>query len=280
MQEQEQFVTLSMGKTRYQDMGSRTGQVVVLIHGMAMSMFVWERIVTPLVQAGFRVVRYDLVGRGHSDKPSVVYNLSLFEQQWLELLQHLRINAPVHLVGTSMGGAIATHLAATHPHRIHKLALVAPAGLPFQMPWLVRLAQQHRFSRLLMKWFGDQILSRSVARSLVAPQQAPEFLAEFTKQLQDPGFHQAILSSIQHMPLRSMEKTYRRIAELNIPTLLFWGTKDRILPHNLHRQVQTAIPQTQFISIENMGHIPHYEQPESVLLPLLAFLQTETQRDD
>lgn len=115
---QDQFVQLSQGKTRYQDVGPKDGPVVVLVHGMAMSMFVWERVVEPLVASGFRVVRYDLFGRGLSDKPAVVYNLALFEQQWLDLLAHLQISGPIYLVGTSMGGAIATHITATYPEQI------------------------------------------------------------------------------------------------------------------------------------------------------------------
>ncbi len=272
--EQPQYITLSQGKTRYHDVGPREGKPVVLLHGMAMSLFVWERLVPALVDEGYRVIRYDLLGRGLSDKPAIDYTPEVFEKQLLDVLAHLEMKQPISLFGTSMGGAVVTHFTHQHPDRVERLGLIAPAGMPFPIPWIVKLGQSPAISSIFMKLLGDTILHRSVSKSFVNPKEYPEFREEFAKQLEDPGFHGAVLSSIRHMPLHGMEDTYRVVGQLNLPTFLAWGQQDQIVPYSTHKKVLDAIPHATFVSVENAGHIPHYETPDAVLPQLLNFLRS------
>lgn len=268
------YVTLSQGKTRYHETGPKDGKPVLLLHGMAMSLFVWENIVPALVDAGYRVIRYDLFGRGLSAKPAIDYTQDVFEQQLLEMLDHLNVDQPIALFGTSMGGAVVTHFTHKHPERVERLGLIAPAGMPFHVPWIVKLGQSPTISSLFMRLFGDTILHRSVSKSFLQPSQHPEFREEFAKQLKDPGFHGAVLSSIRHMPLHEMEETYKAVGKLNIPTFLAWGKKDQIVPYSTHEKVLNAIPHATFVSLDEAGHVPHYERPEIITPPLLEFLQS------
>jgi len=59
---------------------------VVLVHGFSVASYCWERTVPALVEAGFRVLTFDLYGRGYSDRPDGPYNLDLFVRQIDELL--------------------------------------------------------------------------------------------------------------------------------------------------------------------------------------------------
>ncbi len=85
------FVQLSQGYVHYQLEGPETGETVVLVHGFSAPMFIWERTVPALTKAGFRVLSYDLYGRGYSDRPDVAYDKDLFDTQLLELLDALDI---------------------------------------------------------------------------------------------------------------------------------------------------------------------------------------------
>ena len=106
------IVRLSDGITHYRWDGSPTGQVVVLLHGGTIPSWEWDPVVPYLAGAGLRVLRYDMFGRGFSDRPTVTYNRDLFCSQLLELLVRLGVVQPVDLVGTSFGGMLTDFLCA------------------------------------------------------------------------------------------------------------------------------------------------------------------------
>ena len=98
------FVELTDGQVHYELAGSGDGPVVVLVHGFSVPSFIWDPTFEELLSQGFRVLRYDLFGRGFSDRPDVDYDGTLFVEQLHELLAELGIEEPVDLVGLSMGG--------------------------------------------------------------------------------------------------------------------------------------------------------------------------------
>lgn len=124
-----QFAELSQGVTHFHLSGPKEGPLVVCVHGLTTPSFVWAPLTKGLVALGFRVLVYDLYGRGFSDRPNGVQDKVFFNQQLVDLLAHLDIDAPFHLIGYSMGGAIAAGFAATHPARVRRLVLLASAGM-------------------------------------------------------------------------------------------------------------------------------------------------------
>ncbi len=77
--------------------------------------------------------------RGYSDRPKVSYNRTLYERQLGELVDHLGLQAPFHLVGLSMGGATAVNFTARQPGRVRRLVLIAPVVNNFKVPPILRL---------------------------------------------------------------------------------------------------------------------------------------------
>jgi pimeloyl-ACP methyl ester carboxylesterase len=112
---------------------------VVFVHGFSVPSFVWEPSFRALADAGFRVVRYDLLGRGYSDRPRARYDQELFDHQLRDLIGALALEVPVDLVGLSMGGAIAVGFADRHPASVRRLVLIDPAGLSVHGPPGTRL---------------------------------------------------------------------------------------------------------------------------------------------
>ena len=147
-----QFIKLSDGVVHYEIAGPATGQVVVLIHGVTTPCFVWDHNFQELVNAGFRVLRYDHYGRGFSDRPDGVYDGDLYDRELVQLLQGLKIRLPVYLTGLSMGGAVAVTFADRHPEMVSKMALFAPAGFPIKESFPARLAKNTAYRRL---YYGD-----------------------------------------------------------------------------------------------------------------------------
>ena len=117
---------LAHGVTEYELVGPDCGPLVVLVHGASVPKWTWDRQVPALVEAGFRILRYDMYGRGESAYPSTTYNRDLFQRQLRDLLAGLNIVVPFHLVGFSFGGATAAGFAATNPDKVRSLVFVAP----------------------------------------------------------------------------------------------------------------------------------------------------------
>ena len=122
------FVQLTDGVTHYELSNITKDHTVVLVHGFSVPYFIFDPTFHFLTRCGFRVLRYDLFGRGFSDRPDVNYNIDLFVEQLAELLDALRLTRPVTLIGLSMGGPISTTFTARYPERVNKLVLIDPAG--------------------------------------------------------------------------------------------------------------------------------------------------------
>ncbi|MFT4680758.1 MAG: pimeloyl-ACP methyl ester carboxylesterase [Granulosicoccus sp.] len=102
-----QFLQLPQGRVRYEVDGPEDGPLVIMVHGLAGHMHIWDRNFHALANRGFRTVRYDLFGRGFSERIVADHNSDLFVGQLKGLIDHLGISKHFHLMGLSMGGAIS-----------------------------------------------------------------------------------------------------------------------------------------------------------------------------
>lgn len=102
--------------------GPVKGPTIVCVHGLTANHTCWAS-VADLLSPAYRVIAYDLRGRGESDKPDKGYSLALHNDDLEGLLDHFNLKKPV-LVGHSLGAHIALRFAATHPERVSKLVLV------------------------------------------------------------------------------------------------------------------------------------------------------------
>ncbi len=267
-----QFIQLSKGMVHYELAGPESAKTVVLIHGLATPSFIWDNNYDALVNTGFRVLRYDHYGRGFSERPDVVYDRDLYDQQLLELLQKLDIKRPVHLVGLSMGGAVATIFADRHPDIVDKLGLIAPAGFPIEEPLAVKLATMPVLGDYLMAVIGDRVILEGVKEAFVDPDKLPAFEEKFNVPLQYDGFQRAVLSTLRHMKMNDLAETYQRVGQQKKPVLLLWGHKDNVLPFANSEMVREVIPHLVFRDIVGAGHNLNYENPEIVNPMLQEFL--------
>jgi pimeloyl-ACP methyl ester carboxylesterase len=244
--------------------------IVVLIHGFSVPYFIWNPTFDFLVKSGFRVLRYDLFGRGLSDRPHTDYNIHLFVRQLKDLLDALEIAEPVHLVGLSMGGAISAAFVDQYSERVKSHILVDPAGAkPIPLSWTLKAARLPLVAELVLGLFGGETLVKGLASDFFSPDLIEQFQANYRFQMRYQGFIRAILSSIRNGMLDSFYETYQRVGKLNKPTLLFWGCNDTTVPFANSRVILSAIPHAEFHPIEDCSHIPHYERPDE-LNPILS----------
>ena len=266
------FIRLSNGFTHYELCGPDNAQSVALIHGFSVPYFVFDPTFNFLVSAGFRVLRYDLFGRGFSDRPHVKYNIDLFVNQLKELLDALNIKQ-VNLIGLSMGGAVASAFTVNFPECVRRLILIDPVGIQSRpLSWMYKVAILPGISESILSLISTERIIQRAATDFFDPEHAKLFQNQYRSQMQYRGFKRAILSTLRNKTVDGFPEVYQRLGKLGMPVLLIWGRNDRTLPLEQSCDILSAVPRAELHIIENCGHIPHYEKPEQVNSLLVNFL--------
>lgn len=266
------FIALTDGVTHYELGGPKDGIPVVLVHGFSVPSFIYDPTFEFLSKAGFRVLRYDLIGRGYSDRPSLRYDIHLFVKQLKDLLDALEM-PKVDLVGLSMGAPVTAAFIETCPKSVRRHVLIDPSGAtPVKLTKLLRAAKMPLLGELLIGLFGGENMVKGIASDFFDPELVEIFQAKYKVQMEYKGFKQAILSTMRNGMLGSFPGTYETVGRLKKPTLLFWGENDATTPFADHPLMLQALPHAEFHPIKHCSHIPHYEKTGIVNPILLEFL--------
>jgi len=270
----EKFIQLPDGlMTHYELLGPKNAQTVVLIHGFSVPYYNLDHTFNFLVKSGFRVLRYDIYGRGLSDKPITEYSKDFYYKQLKNLLSALKINSQIDFIGFSMGAIIAAFFANRHSKLIRRICFISPAGMPTVVPIALNAIKLPGVGEMIMSLFGNKILTSGIKIDLCHPKNFPEYFKKYIPQLKDPGFKHSLLSTFRDGTLFNSENEYKELGKKNIRTLLIWGKKDKAMPYKLHEKVIDNIPNIKFYGIDGAGHASPYEFPEKVNPVLLDFFK-------
>ena len=217
-----QFAQLSQGVTHYEWFGPKRGPIVVCIHGLTTPSVVWGSLSKGLALMGCRVLTYDLYGRGYSDRPRGKQNEAFFIQQLNNLLHHEDITGTFSIIGYSIGGAIASIFAATHPNRIGQLILLAPAEI--------------------------KINSGKLATHI------PGIADQQERELRNRGFMPAVLSSLRGILSKLLHKEHRAMHHAGLPVLAIWGRNDAVIPIGVADALAEWSPSTVQMIVDDAGH--------------------------
>jgi pimeloyl-ACP methyl ester carboxylesterase len=250
-----------------QTFGEEADPAILLIGGAETSMDWWEDEFCELLAAGPRfVVRYDLRDTGQSvtyEPGAPGYNGSDLLADALGVLDALGI-ARAHLVGVSMGGAMAQHLALEHPDRVATLTLISTSpigprgpGRPDLPPMSAGLASHFAAPAPEPDWSDreaviDYIVDglRPYSGSLPFDEQRQRALVE---RVVDRTIN--IASSMKnHWLIEPGEPVQGRLSELSVPTLVIHGTDDPLFPYGHGEALADEIPDARLLPLEGGGH--------------------------
>lgn len=266
------FIRLTRGYTHYEEDGPHGVRAVVLVHGFSVPYLIWDPTVQALHGAGLHSIRYDLYGRGYSDRPDTTYDMALFVEQLLELIDALGCKE-VDLVGLSMGGPIATTLAVACPERVRRIVLIDPSGVgPSALGALRGLSFLPGLSAVLIGVAGSGYLLDKIAADFYDPTLVRAFRDQYRAQMEYRGFARAVVSTIRHGMLGSFASTYARLGGLQKEILLIWGEEDATIPFDRSRDLLELLPRAEFLPVARSGHVPHFERPDVVHPRILSFL--------
>lgn len=254
-------------RTRCIEMGQ--GPTVFLLHGTGGHAEAWARNVVEL-SAHFRVVAFDFVGHGLSDKPTdLEYVVSDYAQHVRDLMASTGVSR-AHFVGLSLGAWVASWLALESPELVDRV--VNCTGGVFRWP-KGQEANESR-ERVALARANDDLaeLTRESVRARLHtlfhdPSLCTDELVELRLALYSPPEARAVLPQLHHMipydaPARAkFALTEERLRELSVPVLYLWGE------HNPAGSVRSAeraaelTPQGELAVISGTGHWPQWERP-------------------
>ncbi len=247
------------GRTiRYLDVapssGVEAGTPIVLIHGFGADLGGWMFNQADLAEDR-RVVAIDLPGHGGSTKQVAEGSLATLAASVLATMDALGV-ASAHLVGHSLGGAIAIEIAAGNPDRATAVTLIAPAGLGTEISqeFIEGFIGESRARTL------RPVIEMLVANPALVTADMVEDVLKFKRldgaiaalrAIADANFK----GNTQRIALRDT------LATLGIPVQVVWGEADRILPAKHAEGLPASVKVT---TISGAGHIPHLEKAAEV----------------
>ena len=223
------FIDLDAGTVHYRSEGSNAAPAILLVHGFSTPSFVFEDFFEPLTQAGFRVVSFDIFGRGYSDRPNTSYDKELFVEQVEGLRQALNLAGPIHLVGYSMGGGLVADYAAAYPDAVASVTLLAPVGFS-ELSGVPGYLLAPVIGDWAFRVFGPQILLPRLEDGLAEAPDPQRFLEQFRERTAYDGYYEALLSTMRNYPFVPRRSEHEAIANKGIQVLSVWGDRDKTIP--------------------------------------------------
>lgn len=268
------FVRLTDGVTHYQWRGAQDATPIVLVHGFSNASYTFGSIADFLVDQNFRVLTYDLYGRGLSDRPEGPYDLKLFDRQLTELLDAEGTGEPVHMLGYSFGGSIVANFAGTRPKRLKSIIFIAPAGsLPPPNKGSVSYFISAVTTPILGDWVMQVLGPRLVGGALGATSLPDRFLILSDQQERYAGYYSALLSTIRNAPVFGGAATiYKKVGKTDIPVFTIWGEDDYQVAFAQWVGLKRYIPQLEIYAIADADHSLPYAQPDLVNAALMDWM--------
>jgi len=255
------------------------GPAVVFVHGLAGSSTTWHEVM-PALADRYTVLAPDLLGHGESAKPRGDYSLGAYASGLRDLMVALGIDRAT-FVGHSLGGGVALQLAYQFPERCERLVLVASGGLGKEVNPLLRAVslpgselvmpvllsgQMHAVLAAVSGWFARRGLrlgatGKEVWRSYSGLSETGGRLA----------FIHTVRSVIDPLGQRVSARDRLYLAG-EVPTLIMWGDRDRIIPVEHGYAAHELIPGSTLVVLPGVGHFLPTDAPAAFIEAFETFV--------
>ena len=276
------FVEVEGRRVRVRVDGDAHKPPVLLVHGIGRSLEDWD-LQYQRLSADHRVIAVDVPGFGFSDRPDGPITLSAFAKGVLGTVDVLGETRPLHIVGNSLGGAIAMQILAHRPERVASLALINSAGFGSEVTILLRI--------LAMPVIGP-LVSRRTTRAAAGileracfadPALASRARIDRALAIAGKPHHGQVMlaTAVELANARGIRAGWRRqlaaFAALHPrPTLIVWGDQDKVLPAHHLDEARRVLPHAESHLLPGIGHMPQIESPDEFAAMLLPFLAQAT----
>jgi pimeloyl-ACP methyl ester carboxylesterase len=256
----------------YRDRGE--GEPVVFVHGTPSWSHEWRHVVPAVEAAGHRVVTYDLLGYGDSERPldrdtSVAAQTDLL----VGLLDELGLERP-SLITHDIGGAIGQRIAVLHPQRARRLMLIDAVSYdswPSETWREIIRTRLESYAAMSAADFED-MLTRQL-RMTVAGTMGDDDLRAYLAPHRTPlGRTSFFEHQVRHYDSRYTEELTDRLGDIAMPVRIVWGAQDRWQPLGYAERLVADIPGAELVVVPHAGHFLMEDEPERVTCEVLDFL--------
>jgi pimeloyl-ACP methyl ester carboxylesterase len=259
-----------------------TGPAIVLVHGLAGSSTTWQAVISDLAR-DHTVLAPDLLGHGESAKPRGDYSLGAYASGVRDLMVALGIERAT-FVGHSLGGGIAMQLAYQFPERCERLVLVGSGGLGKEVTPLLKAVAMPGSEYVLPILLSSQLHTalfalgaplRKLGIHLEHPKSA-EIWRSYTGLTTHRGL-QAFINSVRaviDLAGQRVSANDRLYLAADVPTLIVWGDRDRVIPVSHAYAAHDRIPHSRLEVIDGAGHFLPFENANEFLAILRGFLSS------
>jgi pimeloyl-ACP methyl ester carboxylesterase len=264
---QERWAYLNDLKIRYIESGKENDSHILFIHGLGSSADRWVGIPKSL-SANFHTISLDLPGFGESDKPaSMDYTIENFRDIVMDFMILLGINdGKTNIVGHSLGGYIAAEVAMLNKIQVEKMVLIDSSGMLKKPTPLLE-----EYLTVAMNPTVDKV--RNIFEQMVTDRtKIPSKLIEgFIRRMNLPNAKFAFKSTLENSANTQINRERLKLIG-HVPTLIIWGTEDKIIPQEHSELFIESIPNSHIEIIQDTGHAPFTEKPEHVFKLIYNFL--------
>jgi pimeloyl-ACP methyl ester carboxylesterase len=261
----------------------------LFVHGLEGSSRNWTDLMD-LLRSRLAVSALDLPGFGDSPpRPDGRYSIAALAQTVIALIERTG-GEPVHLFGNSLGGAVCVRVAATRPDLIRTLTLISPA-LPdshlrldlLRFPLVSVPGVGARLLRRLQHQPAERRVADVIANCFSDPGRFPRArlaaeTAELTRRdaLDYPAA--VLVGSIRTLTAETLRRggrsAWRDAARISAPTLVIYGTDDRLVSARMAGKAARAFASARIVVMPSTGHVAHMEHPEQVAAEIDVLLST------
>ena len=275
-------------QTRYSYLRAKNNHQppLIFIHGFGASIEHWRHNL-PIIAQHHTVYALDLLGFGASRKANVDYSADLWTEQVHDFWQ-MFIGKPIVLVGNSIGSLVCLTAAATYPEMVEGLVMLSLPDvsvreelLPRPIRPLVTALENFVASPLLIKNLLKLIRKPNIIRRWAGlayhDQKAitDELVEILSSPAYDRGSEQTLFRLSRSIRKVDFAKSVDQILpQIEIPMLLIWGLKDRMIPPKQADTIASLNPRLKLIKLEDVGHCPHDECPDLFNSILLDWLES------
>jgi pimeloyl-ACP methyl ester carboxylesterase len=266
----ERDVTASGARLRVADSGS--GSSVILLHGLFLDHTTWDAVSGPLGEH-HRVLAPDLPGFGASEKPPVSrfsYEVEAFAEAVADLYAALELGR-AHVVGQCLGGAVALVLAARHPELVSKLVLVDALCETPRLGAFGQLGLLPLVGGVVFKQVWGKNAFRVLLRDRLSPAAGRNDakLEHHYAAFSEPAARVSALATLR--AVQDPRPLVARTPGVRTPTLVVWGSGDRVVPVSAGKRLAREIPGAR-LELLGTGHAPQDEAPEALGTAIRRFL--------
>jgi pimeloyl-ACP methyl ester carboxylesterase len=253
---------------------------IVLLHGTGASLHTWEGWVRTLKKTR-RVITFDLPAFGLTGPftgqyAADDYRGDTYARFVLDVLDVLKVSNAV-IGGNSLGGEVAWRTATLAPARFTRLVLIDASGYDFtpgSVPLGFRIARIPVLNRL-----GEHLLPRALVAASVANVYADD--SRITEALVDRYYELTLREGNRRALGHRMQQlepgaAAGRLKTIAMPTLVLWGGADQLIPVLNAQRFASDIQGARVVVLDQLGHVPHEEDPARSLAPVLEFLEIKS----